>query len=168
MSENEESMNLSYLAGSSGNQNPQEPVPKPTTDPASLSFRQTKFHLKGTIVATIGIRIFKTKVYFGLLLAIGTTLLKINLWNNFAKVWAKRIIVGWTMGQWESPTVSWTALMTTTEWAHYLSKCVSVVNHRTPVLTSTSGHSSGFIFYAYPFRIVLSKRIVHYLAQRIL
>ena len=60
-----------------------------------LSFKQTRFHLEGTIMAT-GIKNFKTKVYFGLLLTVGA-LVKVNLWGNFAKVWAKRMIVGWTM-----------------------------------------------------------------------
>ena len=97
MAEHEDTMHLDELfAGPSGDQNLQEPVPKASTDPASLSFKQTEFCLEGTIVATTGLRTFNTKVYFGLLLAIGSHFLKVNFWNNLAKVWAKKAIVGST------------------------------------------------------------------------
>lgn len=57
-------------------------------------------YLEGTIVATTGLKKFNGRAYFGLLLAIGIHLdvhIKVNFWSNFAKVWAKRMIVGWTM-----------------------------------------------------------------------
>ena len=46
------------------------------------------------MVAVTGIKNYTAKVYFGVLMFIGIHFLKINLWGNIAKVWAKRMVVG--------------------------------------------------------------------------
>lgn len=97
MSEREESPDVPIHSTGDSNKD-QSTISKPTpTDPASLVCQQTEFHLEGKIMATTGIKFFPAKVYFGLLLAVGSHLIKLNFWGNLAKLWSKKLIVGWDL-----------------------------------------------------------------------
>lgn len=65
--------------------------------PETFVKNQSNFRIRGIAVAISQVKTFNNdKVLFSVLLklAVCSSLLKVNFWSNFARIWSKRIVVG--------------------------------------------------------------------------